>query len=83
MAKVNKVTDPAEAALSAIEEALKTPATGTDGRPVVPKLPKAAMPKSGGKAQKPVEETVVAPAATEATILQPPPAANAPEIAQP
>jgi hypothetical protein len=45
MAKVNKTTDPAEAALSAIEEALNGRATGTDGGAVRPKLPKVKLPK--------------------------------------
>ena len=43
MSKANKTPDPADAALSAIEEALNLKATGTDGpnvRPVLGKLNK-------------------------------------------
>ncbi|MGL4241063.1 MAG: hypothetical protein ACRCTI_08130, partial [Beijerinckiaceae bacterium] len=79
MAKVNKTTDPAEAALSAIEEALNGKATGTDGPAPRLKLPKASMPKAGAAAAQPAqpaERPVEKPA-----VLEPPPAANQPEPA--
>ncbi len=95
MAKAIKTPDPAEAALSAIEEALNSPATGTDGPMATPRLPKAKMPridkapevKFEPALEQAVADAIAAPPAMSPPALTPPAAANeplaAPAIAPP
>jgi hypothetical protein len=86
MAKANKTPDPAEAALSAIEEALNGRATGTDGPLTPPAMPRANMPKMNmprvkmPKVDKEPEVTLEASSEpiVEAPALLPPAPANEP-----
>jgi hypothetical protein len=90
MSKANKTPDPAEAALSAIEEALNGKATGTDGpmaRPIVGKvnLPKVNPPKAtAAKAKLPrVDDVFVASAEPAPEVVVAAPVVEAPALAAP